>query len=279
MLARVLLMIAASTSVAYAQPAPTDPPPPSAEPPLDPPPPPQPPAADEATLEAKLEQQVDRWFGQGATAQIGGRVGDAISRARRSVSIGPTVGGFAGYFPDASQSDFAITFGIGVELFKVPILPTPERLKQLAIERAKKRLKEQPQQIGDVEALTKQVWDDVLAEVGEMENYRARTLERPKASIGLEGNRLFDSEVWFVRLRGGIGISKITLGASLSAAFTDPDTSFYAGAEVVLHAMMSKKPRSSVVDIFARGDFELANRDVANTDFFVLGVRYLLDVL
>ena len=278
MLARVLLMIAIATSVAYAQPAPADPPPPPAEPPLDPTPPPTP-AAGEASLEAKLEQEVDRWFGQGATAQIGARVGDAVRRARRSVSIGPTVGAFAGYFPDAEQSDYAITFGIGVELFKVPVLPTPERLKQLALERAKKRLKEQPQQIGDVEALTKQVWDDVLAEVGEMENYRARTLEPPKLSIALEGNRLFDSEVWFVRLRGGVGISKITLAASLSAAFTDPDTSFYAGAEVVLHAMMSKNPRSSVVDIFARGDFELANRDVANTDFFVLGVRYLLDVL
>ena len=112
-----------------------------------------------------------------------------------------------------------------------------------------------------------------------MDDIRGRTMEKPKVTLALEANRLLDSEVWAVRLRAGIGVSKVTIAGSFSTVFTDPETSIYTGLEVVAHFLMSKAPRASVVDVFVRGDFELRHRDVANLDTYVLGLRYLLDVL
>ena len=112
-----------------------------------------------------------------------------------------------------------------------------------------------------------------------MDDIRGRTMEKPKVTLGLEANRLLDSEVWAVRFRAGIGVSKVTIAGSFSTAFTDPETSVYTGLEVVAHFLTSKAPRASVVDVFVRGDFELRHRDVANLDTYVLGLRYLLDVL
>src|SRR5690606_3506715 len=45
----------------------------------------------------------------------------AIRRARRKVSIGPSVGVFGGY---ADGVDAAVSFGIGIETFKIPVLPS-----------------------------------------------------------------------------------------------------------------------------------------------------------
>ena len=57
----------------------------------------------------------------------------------------------------------------------------------------------------------------------------------------------------------------------------DPKTSVFAGLEVVAHFLLSKKPRASVVDVFFRADFELRQEEDLN--FYVVGVRYLLDAL
>ena len=64
-----------------------------------------------------------------------------------------------------------------------------------------------------------------------------------------------------------------------SMAFTDPDTSVFVGPELSMHILTSKEPRASVIDVFVRGDFEVLNRDVANTDMVVFGARFLLDVI
>jgi hypothetical protein len=201
----------------------------------------------------------------------------AFRRARRAVSIGPTAGAFAGYFPDAEQADYAITFGLGVEVFKVPILPTPDNIKALVIQRAKAKLLARQLGVGDAKQIAREAWDEAIKELFGVEGIAYKTMERPRFSLAFEGNRFLDGEVWATRLRAGIGISKITLAASFATAFTDPKTSVYTGLEVVTHFMVAKQPRSSVVDVFFRADFEVRNRDIANADFYGVGVRYLLD--
>src|SRR5688500_5876 len=126
----------------------------------------------------------------------------AIRRARRKVSIGPTVGGFAGY---GNDFDGAVTFGLGLEVFKIPVLPTFENLKAIVKERAKAKLKQalvdsikgappDPAQLqSHVEQLAAEAWNEAIQEVLGMANIRAKTMERPSMTIALEGDRYFDS--------------------------------------------------------------------------------------
>lgn len=211
----------------------------------------------------------------------------AFRRARRAISIGPTLGLYGASIVSPGETDAALTFGLGLETFKVPILPSIENFKELVKERAKAKLIEQVERTfkgqrpdaAAIDQLARQVIEEAVEEVLGLENIRPKTMERPRLSIGIEGNRYFDSNVWMTRLRAGIGIWKLTLAASVSAAFTDPKTSVFAGPEIVAHFLTSRSPRASVLDVFVRADFELRNRGTMNTDTVALGVRYLVDVL
>jgi hypothetical protein len=207
-----------------------------------------------------------------------------VRRGRRAVSIGPTLGAYAAAQPSPGELDVALTFGLGLELFAVPVLPSREQLQQLALGRARERLVRalagrQPPGAGDAEQLAREIWRDAVREVLALEDVRPRTMERPRLSLAIEGNRLVSSDVWAVRLRAGLGVWRLTVAGSLATAFTDPATSVFTGIELVAHFLTSPNPRASVVDVFVRGDFEIRNRDAANTDTIVIGVRYLLDVL
>lgn len=209
----------------------------------------------------------------------------AFRRARRKVSLGPTLGAFGAFADDATA---ALTFGIGVEVFKIPVLPTVENLKVILRERAKAKLKQaiidtlkgQPPDQATVERFAADAWAEAVKEILGMENIRAKTMERPQFTVALEGNRYFDSSTWATRLRLGSGVWKFTLAASLGLGFTEPKTSAYVGPEIVLHFLMSKGPRASVLDVFVRADFEVRGRGEAySQDVYSLGVRYLLDAI
>jgi hypothetical protein len=214
-------------------------------------------------------------------------------RARRSISIGPTVGLWSAAIVQPGELDAALTFGIGVEAFKVPVLPDMATIKALVQERLKAQLKDRlkaaiagrPVESVDLDQILVQVYTDVRNEILGLENVRAKTMERPRYTIGFEANRVFGAERWLGRTRVGIGVWKLTLG--ISAAFgrvcrDDPgcdDVRLYSGPEVIAHFMMSKKPRSSVLDVFARFDFQATGRATDTTyDQLVLGARYLLDI-
>jgi hypothetical protein len=209
----------------------------------------------------------------------------AFRRARRSISIGPTVGVYGAALPSPGELDYAITFGVGVELFKIPLLPTLDNLKAIVKERAKAKLKQvaidrlKGKQPGELEQLAREVWEEAVKEVLGLENIRPKTMERPRFTAAIEGNRLLSSETWATRLRLGVGVWKLTVAGSIGAGFTEPDTGVLIGIEVVAHFLMSKNPRASVIDVFLRGDLEVRNRGTANTDSVVLGVRYLLDII
>lgn len=208
-----------------------------------------------------------------------------LRRARRKVSIGPTVGVFGGY---ADGIDAAVSFGIGLETFKIPVLPNIENLKAIAKERAKAKLKEvladtlkgKPLDQVAFEQLAAEVWEEAVKEVLGMDNIRAKTMERPSLSVGIEGNHYFDAGVTGLRVRAGVGIWKFTLGAAATWLATDPTWNVYLAPEVVVHFLTSKGPRASVLDVFVRADFEVRNRGEAHSDdIYVVGARYLIDVL
>lgn len=214
-------------------------------------------------------------------------------RARRSVSIGPTVGLWSAALIQPGELDAALTFGIGIEAFKVPVLPSMDTLKALIQERVKAQLKERLKdalrtgavQGVDLDQLAAQVYADVRDELLGRKDVRGKTMERPRYTIGFEANRLFGAERWLARTRVGIGVWKLTLAISAAVGRVCrgdtgcDDVAVYSGPEVVAHFLMSKKPRASVVDVFLRFDLQATGRATDTTyDQAVLGARYLLDV-
>ena len=213
-------------------------------------------------------------------------------RGRRALSIGPTVGLWTGMIIGPGDIDAALTIGIGFETFKVPVLPEMETIQDLIVERVKAQLKQriietfkarQPARL-ELEALVKQVYEDVRNEILGLENVRPKIFERPQFTVGFEANRLLGADRWLGRTRVGIGVWNVTLALSAAVgrvcrgSTCDSGVKVFIGPEIVVHALPSKDPRASVIDAFVRADFQANGRGVETYDQLVLGARYLLDV-
>lgn len=217
----------------------------------------------------------------------------ALRRARRSISVGPTVGLWSAAFIDPGNIDAALTFGVGLEMFDVPVMPDIETLQDLITNRAKAEAKQRIAQVFqgrqpdpvEVNQIVAQVYADVRKEVLGLDNVRPRTMERPTFSFALEANRLFAADRWMGRLRAGIGIWRFTLGGSFAVGRAcrgtgcDDGVKVFVGPEVVLHFLTSKEPRASVVDGFVRADFQANSRGTQTYDQIVLGGRFLFDLI
>jgi hypothetical protein len=240
-------------------------------------------AARLAHAQSQIDAQIDQIVAHVTGPTMQQIAVGTLHRARRAIAIGPTVGAWGGMYTSSKSLDQAITFGLGLELFKVPVLPGPETVKALILERTKARLRQlvierfrgadTPQV--ELENLARQVFEDVRAELlGE--NVRARSFERPRLTLALEANRAFEYG-WLARARVGVGVNRVTLAMSLATGFGD-DFRLYASPEVVVHYLTSPKPRSSVIDLFLRFDYK-ANRREIEGDQIVLGARFLLDLI
>lgn len=281
MIQHSLLVLVLLTSAAIAQPG--------ATPPTEPPAPTSVPRGD-SRFEAELDALVAKAQAEAPTIETVAR--GAFRRARRALSIGPTVGLWTAAIIDPGDLDAALTIGIGFETFDVPVLPTMETLQDLVVERVKAQMKQrivdtfkgrQPEPL-ELDAFVKQVYQDVRNEVLGLENVRPKTFERPKLTVGFEANRLFGADRWLGRTRVGIGVWKVTLALSAAVGRVcrggtcDDGVKAFLGPEIVLHALTSSQPRASVIDAFVRADFQANGRGVETYDQVVLGARYLLDI-
>jgi hypothetical protein len=267
-----LLVLVCLSHVAFAQPSETAP---------APPPPPQ----------SDLDAVMDKVQAEAPTIITVAQ--GTLRRARRAVSFGPTVGLWSAAYIDPGDIDAALTFGIGLETFKVPVLPDTDTLKALVVERFKAEGKQrvlailggrQPDPI-ELDTIVKQVYEDVRKEILGLANTRAKHLERPQYTIAFEANRRFGAERWLGRARAGIGIWKLTFG--LSASFgracrgvgCDDGIKSFVGPEVTLHILPTKNPRANVIDVFLRGDFQVNGRSDTTYDQIVIGTRLLVDII
>ena len=281
MIQHSLLVLVLLTSAAIAQPG--------ATPPTEPPAPTGVPIGD-SRFEAELDALIAKAQAEAPTIETVAR--GAFRRARRALSIGPTVGLWTAAIIDPGDLDAALTIGIGFETFDVPVLPTMETLQDLIVERVKAQMKQRivdtfqgrrPEPL-ELDAFVKQVYQDVRNEVLGLENVRPKTFERPKLTVGFEANRLFGADRWLGRTRVGIGVWKVTLALSAAVGRVcrggtcDDGVKAFIGPEIVLHALTSNQPRASVIDAFVRADFQANGRGVETYDQVVLGARYLLDI-
>jgi hypothetical protein len=245
--------------------------------------------AQPATIEPLIEAAIAHAVAHSPTVEAAVR--GTVHRARRAISIGPTVGVWSAALLDPGTVDAALTFGLGLETFKVPVLPSRERLQQLLLERLKGQLRDRiaqafanriPDPI-ELQRLAAEVYADVYADL--VSTGRPRTMERPSLTLGFEANRMFAAERWLGRARIGFGVWRVTLGASVAAGrvcrggMCDDGVKMFAGPEVVAHFLTSKGPRAPVVDTFVRVDFQASGRGTETYDQLVVGARFLLDAI
>jgi len=205
-------------------------------------------------------------------------VNSTLTRARRAVALGPTVGAAAVIAPSPGDGDGAISFGLEVNLFKVPVVPDIGTIRELIQERFKARLKERLLHLQKPDdTMVRQVYEDVKAEVlGEL-NVRPQTWENPQLSVGLEGAYLFRAESWQVRGIIGVGISKFTIGPTLTVFAAPGFTDFLLGGELGIHLLPTDSPRSPVIDVFIRAEFPTAQDQ--DTTQIGIGARLQLDLI
>jgi hypothetical protein len=210
-----------------------------------------------------------------------------IDRARRAFSLGPTLGVFGGLVTEGSEAEAGLSFGLGLYAYKIPIMPTPQMIRELVQERIKAKLAdkvkgmvargEPPPSPEDLERWGREIFEEVKAEILGERAPRPRLLEKPRFVLDLEGVYLFRSGNVQVRTTVGLGISVVTIGVTAVVGFGD-GASFWVGPELGVRLLPGKGVRAPVVNVFLRADFSTTDREVRG-DFLTLGARVLLDLI
>jgi hypothetical protein len=207
-----------------------------------------------------------------------------VRNVRRMIAIGPTLGTFGAYAPSPGEIDAGLSFGLEAALFKTS-LPTPARIREIAKQKTKEKLAriiaerfagQQPDR-ATLEQLVREIAAEVKAEVIAAISKKPPVLERPRLAIALEANYLFGPADWLSRFGFGVGIGPVAIGPTFSVRFGD-DTVARLGGDLTVRLLPMSSPRSPVLDLFLRADFELHARDT-NDDQIALGVRLLLDII
>lgn len=215
-----------------------------------------------------------------------GLVRGSVNRARRSVAFGPSVGLTPTYATADTGFDTALTFGLGIYLFKIPIVPGIDEIKEIVQERVKAKVQERLKDAllrgekpteDDLARWGREIYEEVKADLLGRMNVRSKTFEKPRFALDLEGQYLFGNDWWETRMTFGFGVKSITFGPTLALRMWD-STGLALGGELALRALPSKSPRSPVIDVFVRMDFELLDR-TDRGDELSFGLRFLLDVI
>ncbi len=206
---------------------------------------------------------------------------NALERARRSIAIGPFIG-LHGVRGPGNDMDGAISFGIGLSRFDVPIIPDrseiesilKDRFKALFIQKFNEALQGDVNGRGiDPKQIAKQAWNDVLSAY--LKGRKHQMLEKPGLRLHAEATKLFVQDAWQGRITASIGIGPIALGFSGGGEFGDANFAF-VGIEAT-KPLVFGEARTPVLELFGRLDrgFGEGHNDLDAS----LGARFLLDIL
>jgi hypothetical protein len=205
----------------------------------------------------------------------------ALERARRSVALGPFVG-LAGVGGGDRDLDGALSFGLALWRFDVPIVPDRAEIEGILKERFKKIFMEKLAEAMrgnldgsniDAKQIAKAAWNDVLEAY--IKGRRNRVLEDPGFRFHVEGTRLFAADVWQARGTVGAGIAGVSLALSFGGEFGDDNFAFL-GLEVT-KPLVFGEARTPVIDLLVRVErgFGEGHNDLSYSS----GARLLLDIL
>lgn len=206
-----------------------------------------------------------------------------VSRTRRAIAVGPFVGAMP-IIPTAGDADGAVSFGVALSLFDVPIVPDRKAIEQIVMDRAKALLKEaveaavlrgeEPTE-DDLATMGREILRQVLAEF--LEARTPKLWEKPRAHLHLAGARLFRSDAWQARATVAVGLlGRVSLGPTLMLDLDD-DTDLFLGPEMSVQLLPGKGPRSPIVGVYLRADFALT-RDERDA-LISAGGRIMLDLI
>jgi hypothetical protein len=201
----------------------------------------------------------------------------AIGRTRRAIAIGPHVGGAGIIDAKDAANGGAISFGLGLYTFKVPM---GLNLKEVIKERVKAEFRSAIAR-GEVDGdkLLQDIIEKVIRDVLDGA-YGSQTFPKPAVTVLLEGEKaLGDADGFLVRLMVGYGVSKLNLGFSVAGSFPAADNAqntLLLGPELSLRLTPIGQHRTPVFDVFARAEFGVRSPNPATVS---IGVRLLLDVI
>jgi hypothetical protein len=217
-----------------------------------------------------------------ADIPVGKLASRTVERVRRAVAFGPFAGAMP-VIPGSGDVDGAVSFGLGLWLFKVPIIPDQDTIEAIVMERARARLEQAVQAArlrgekpteDDLVNLGRDIYRRLLAEF--LDERAPRVWEKPRFHLHLEAARLFGAGSWQTRTTATLGVWRISLGPSLMVDFGD-DTDLFLGPEMTLRLLPWKGLRSPVVDLFLRVDFAVTEDERGSLTSF--GGRFALDLI
>jgi len=208
----------------------------------------------------------------------------ALGRLRRAFALGPFVGLAPGMSFDDPGFDLRLSFGLALVHFSVPVLPSPDRIREIVHDRLReavlqqvlvRRAQGQEPSEADLEQIAREAWAEIRAEL--LLEYRPRRFEKPSFSVLLEVERLFLAPAWEVGFTLGFGIGPVFLRAG-PVLHIHSGVDLYTAVELSVPMLLGDGPASPVVEAFLRGDIATTGRD-ARADRAFLGVRFLLDII
>jgi hypothetical protein len=211
----------------------------------------------------------------------------AVQRARRSVSIGPTLGTFGALVTQGNEGEAGLSFGVGLYTYKIPVVPTPDELRAMIQSRVQAKVADRVKDMiahgqpapdqDELARMGREVFEEVKEEILSARSRPPRLVEKPRFVFDLEGVYLFRAKDGQLRTTLGIGVWKLSIGLTAVLHFGD-GVAVYLGPELDLRLLPGKGPRSPVVDLFLRADFAASDRDTRG-DLLTGGVRILLDLI
>jgi hypothetical protein len=206
-----------------------------------------------------------------------------LRRLRRSVAFGPHVGASGHYIEGPNRPDAGLSFGLGLYLFRVPFTFELDRTIR---ERVRGELKAELRRMADegktpsgdeLKALVRRLYEGARDELLGKEKRLDQTLEDPRFGFVVEGQRMFRSEAWQLRVMPSVGIGPVSLGIG-GALHLGDKASFLPGAELSMRLLPEEGPRSKVIELFLRGEAPVVNRVEVGMHLGA-GARLLFDVL
>ncbi len=199
--------------------------------------------------------------------------GSQLQRIRRSIAVGPVVGGALVNASDTFGTAAAVSVGVALYRFDIPsVLEIQEILKT----EIKRRLAER---IAAGQGIDEQLVHDVAENVkrellGELTQ---RTLERPSFGVAVEAIRIGANEpVWGARLTVSKGVSVLSVGIG-AGYLRDRGTNVLAlGPELSIRLTPTGLARTPVLELFGRAEYQLADGEGW---MIGIGGRLLIDVL
>lgn len=200
-----------------------------------------------------------------------------FDRFRRSIAIGPHVGGIIGFDTDGNNAN-GFSAGFALYTFDIKVFDIQRMVAEAIRERVKERVKEiiagggvAPADLGEI---ARQVAADVKAELLGQRMSR-KTIEKPQWKVLFEYLHFVDAN----GARAGVskGVKNLSFGLGLGGLRGGGETIIIVGAEMSLHLTPIGRSRTPVVDLFLRADLPLKG---PNSELILLGGgRLLLDIL